>query len=127
MIILSVTILWISTYSISRYQILEMRNQILNDSTYQVDNQVTSFRLSESKINPILTVLDYITVCWFTFDLTLRFLVAPSKRQYLHNTDNIFDIVATFWLLVDLNILSFVIDSFYLEAIQVLKIILLCF
>lgn len=121
MIVISVAVLWISTYSMSRYQILEMKNQILNDSSYQVDNQVTSFRLVDYEIYPFLTVIDYITVCWFMFDLTVRFLVSPSKREYLRNIDNVFDIVATFWLMIDLNLLSLFIDSFYLEAIQVPK------
>lgn len=119
MIVLSVTVLWISTYSFSRYQVLEMRNQILNDSSFQVDNKVTSFRIVDYKVYPILTALDYVTVCWFMFDLFVRFFAAPSKREYMHNTDNIFDIVATFWLLVDLNILRLFFDSFILESIQV--------
>lgn len=119
MIVISVTVLWVSTYSMSRYQIIQMNNQILNESSYQVDNQVTSFRLVSYEFYPYLTVIDYITACWFMFDLIVRFLVAPSKREYLRNTDNVFDIVATFWLLVDLNILKFFFNNFYLEAIQV--------
>lgn len=120
MIVISVVVLWISTYSFSRYQVLEMNNQILNDTSFQIDNKVTSFRIVDYKIYPFLTAIDYVTVCWFIFDLFVRFIVAPSKRDYFRNIDNIFDILATFWLLVYLNLFRLFFDSFLLESIQVM-------
>ena len=91
MIVLSVAILWISSYPFSKYQVIEMKNQLVN--TKAANKQVTSFRIIDSHLHPVLLSLEYISVAWFTIDLTTRFTVSPDKIIFLHNFDNVIDII----------------------------------
>lgn len=77
MIVLSVVVLWISTYPFSQYHTIEMSNQLVN--TNLTSRRVTSFRLIEARMHPVLIALEYITVAWFWIDITTRFLVSPDK------------------------------------------------
>lgn len=120
MILISVAVLWVSSY---KYKTLEMRNQFLNTTSFQEDGRVTSFRLIDHDSSIYLTILDYITCAWFIVDLSVRFVVSPSKRQYLRDFHNFIDIVATFWLLIDLNLLRLFINTFTQQCIQVIRVL----
>ena len=134
MIILSVAVLWISSYPMSQYQILEMQSQkytpyanvndtggLANDSLDSIQ-KVTSFKILQSPVSPWLVALDYLTLAWFMIDLSVRFIFSPDKNVYLHNSDNIIDIVATLWLIADL-VINIYITSFLLHSIQVVRVL----
>jgi potassium voltage-gated channel Shaw-related subfamily C protein 1 len=123
MIIISVAVLWTSSYSISRYQILKMDNQLLNSSDYQEDKRVTSFRLIDDDVSSLLVIVDYITAAWFIVDIVVRFVVSPSKREHIHNFDNLVDLIATLWLLIDLNVLRLFVNSVFQESLQVVRVL----
>lgn len=119
MIIISVAILWISTHSIAKYQVLEMNDELTSLDYDQP--RVTSFRMINNDVHPIVIAFEYITVVWFLFDMTVRFIVAPDKRAYLHNPNNLIDIVATTSLLVHF-VLEIYLDTFVLQCIQVVRV-----
>lgn len=124
MIILSVVILWISTYPFSKYQIIEMRNQLVNSNA--TNKQITSFRLINAHMHPVLISLEYITVAWFFIDLTTRFTVSPDKLIFIQNFDNFVDIIASF--LCALNpFLQFYVGAFLnpyiIQAVQVVRVL----
>ena len=128
MIIISVAILWISTHSISKYQVLEMRNEPISlDSFEQLDSgeiympKGISFRMINNDVSPVIITFEYITVAWFLFDMIVRFVVAPDKENYIRNPNNLIDIVATASLLLHF-ILEIYIDSFILQCIQVIRV-----
>jgi hypothetical protein len=133
MIILSITILWVSSYTISQHVILEMNNEIitrtqntdhvLND--YESDQKnitVISFRVLENEISFWLISLEYITFAWFVVDITVRMIVSPDKGIFFRNLDNLIDIFATSWLIIG-SILKLYINSFILESSQVVRVL----
>jgi potassium voltage-gated channel Shaw-related subfamily C member 1 len=122
MIILSVTVLWISSYSSSKYQTLIMSSELIDDDNSTGNNTITTFRMLTQDFFPYLLVIDYLTVAWFIIDISIRMIVSPNKREYFRKFDNTIDIVATAWLLLDL-VLRIYIDSFILESIQVIRVL----
>ena len=127
MIILSVAVLWMSTYSSSKYQVIVLKNQMnvirsVQDNNTIENKLVTTVRLIQYHVYTYLTILDYITCAWFIIDLSIRFIVAPNKSIYMHKFDNIVDILATFWLLFE-SILQIYVDSFLMESIHVIRVL----
>ncbi len=120
MIIVSVAILWISTHSVAKHQLLEMNHELVS-LDYEQPQRVTSFRMINNDVHPVVIAFEYITVVWFLFDIIVRFIVAPDKRAYLHNPNNLIDIVATTSLLVHF-VLEIYIDSFILQCVQVVRV-----
>jgi potassium voltage-gated channel Shaw-related subfamily C protein 1 len=134
MIVLSITILWISSYNFARYQVLEMSNDITDTKLLSSDSRnsdlnnvaknttIITFRLLDNEIHPFLIILDYITFAWFLVDITVRMIVAPSKSNFFHNLDNVIDIVATSWLIIG-SILKAYFHNYILEASQVVRVL----
>lgn len=120
MIVLSVAILWLETYTDPTVKIVKLDSQIknINNST---ENQFESFRLIDNNIMPYLSILEYLSVSWFIIDMTVRFLVSPNKLEFVHNIDNIFDFIATIAAVIDC-ILHFFIKSFLLQSFQVVRV-----
>jgi potassium voltage-gated channel Shaw-related subfamily C protein 1 len=92
MIMLSVSIFWIDSYSLLNYETFKISDDL--SSTY--------LRMADYQIIGIATYLDYITVAWFTFELSIRYTVAPKKREFLQKFDNYIDIIATSWFYCEL-------------------------
>ena len=105
MIVLSIVILWITTYPFSRYQVIEMQNQfniIPNTNLSSSSNKmITSIRIIDSYLHPFLVSLEYITLAWFLIDFIIRFTVSPDKAIFMTQFNNVIDIIAS--LLVIIN------------------------
>lgn len=142
MICLSVVSLWFQSYPMSIFHALTMESQMLpeevnlnfnsnetlSNSTINcnstcnytsLDNATTtSSTLRIEYENPVsiwLILLDYITLLWFLFDFGVRFCFSPDKNAYFMRIDNAIDVIATFWLILDI-IFNFYITSFYIHA-----------
>ena len=122
MIVLSVAILWISSYSPYNYEIVEMKSMVTTRHNTITNQKITKFRLLNRHGFTYLQVFEYITMAWFIIDLTVRLVVSPNKHDYFHKFDNIIDIIATIWLVID-SILQIYIDSFLLKSIQVVRVL----
>jgi potassium voltage-gated channel Shaw-related subfamily C protein 2 len=132
MIILSIAILWISSYTFAHHVVLEMNSEKVNllynktedfdnfKNTSKVNITVISFRVLENEISSWLMSLDYVTFAWFVVDITVRMTVAPDKVAFFRNLDNLIDIFATSWLIIG-SILKLYINSFILESSQVIR------
>lgn len=123
MIVISVAVLWVSSYSVAKYQILEMNTELAGiDKNKNKAQPITSFRIIETGMTPYLAAIDYITVAWFTVDLSVRFLVTPNKHDFLVNSNNIFDIVATLLLLFNF-LFEMYLDAFLCQCLQVFRVL----
>jgi potassium voltage-gated channel Shaw-related subfamily C protein 1 len=123
MILLSVSIIWVGSFSIARYQVLEIKNEI---DSYQPNAETSiSIRISDDKLLNYLHYIDYITVAWFSFDLIIRFIVAPNKSVFLGKFDNYVDIIATCWFYFDTILSQFITVKIiqFLEVLRVLRLI----
>jgi potassium voltage-gated channel Shaw-related subfamily C protein 1 len=92
MIILSVSILWIDSYSLLKYETFKIRDEITS----------TNLRMIDYKIVSVVSYLDYISTAWFVFDLLVRYLVAPKKKEFIQKFDNYVDLIATLWFYFEL-------------------------
>jgi hypothetical protein len=93
MIVLSVSVLWVYSFSMAKY------------TTFMVydDNSSTNFlRMIDYPIVGVASYFDYISAAWFTFEVCIRYIVAPKKREFLARFDNYIDIIATVWFYFDL-------------------------
>ncbi len=147
MIILSIAVLWLSTYSVSNYEIVEIKNQfeflsasnfsIVNSSTTPVSTLsitsnkrhhndrsffYTSLRLLSRNTFSFLKILDYITIAWFTVDLSIRFLVSPNKHAYLLDSNNLIDIFVTLWSCVEC-VLTYYINNIFIASLNSLRVL----
>jgi hypothetical protein len=133
MIILSITILWVSSYTFAHHVVLEMNNEMIelkNNNTALFKNQgenkifieVISFRVLKNEVSSWLMTLDYVTFAWFVLDITVRMTVAPNKGTFFRNLDNLIDIIATSWLIIG-SVLKLYINSFILESSQVIRVL----
>lgn len=133
-------ILWASSYTYAQHVVLEMKNEVLVDTSrpqsqyvhkhhagsgkggnFRRNTTAIYFRMIENGMSPALIVLDYITFAWFLVDISVRLIAAPSKSKFLHNFDNLIDILATLWLIIG-SILRLYVNSFMLESSQVIRV-----
>ena len=136
MIVFSIAILWISSYAFAHHVVFEMNSEMIDPNVQNIQLNINhnidpknthnitiiSFRVLENGIHPSLIILDYITFAWFLVDLTVRAVVSPSKIVFFRNLDNLIDIFATAWLVIG-SILKIYINSFILEASQVVRVL----
>lgn len=120
MIVLSVAILWLETYTDPTVKIVKFDHQIKTKNN-NTENQFESFRMMNNNLMPFLSGLEYLSVSWFIIDMTIRFLVSPNKLEFVHNIDNIFDFIATISAVIDC-ILQIFIKSFLLQSFQVVRV-----
>lgn len=121
MIVMSVLILWLETYSDSKIKVIKF------DRQFQRTNNITqrefeSFRLIDYNLMSYLIPLEYISVSWFIIDMTVRLIVSPNKIEFMHNIDNICDFIATSWAVIDFFLQIFI-KSFLLQSFQVIRVI----
>jgi hypothetical protein len=97
MIVLSVSILWVYTYSSIKYNTFMIFDETSSNTLRMIDYPIVS----------IATYLDYITAAWFLFELIVRILVAPKKKEFVEKFDNYVDILATFWFFFELPLRAY--------------------
>ncbi|RWS11447.1 potassium voltage-gated channel protein Shaw-like protein, partial [Dinothrombium tinctorium] len=70
---------------------------ILNKTVTTVNNNGSTWTLDKFKTDPHDAFFYIESVCnaWFTFEITVRFLVAPSKLDFVRDMINVIDFVAT--------------------------------
>ncbi|XP_068599607.1 potassium voltage-gated channel subfamily A member 10 [Brachionichthys hirsutus] len=59
-----------------------------------VQNSATSFGVKPTTFSDPFFIIETACIAWFSFELSVRFLVCPSKRDFFHNLMNIIDIVS---------------------------------
>jgi hypothetical protein len=112
MIVLSIVILWITTYPFSRYQVIEMQNQLniipnTNLSSSSSSNKmITSIRIIDSYLHPFLVSLE-----WFLIDLIFRFTVSPDKAIFMTQFNNGIDIIASLLVIINPFIQAYIAPS----------------
>ena len=123
MIIVSVAVLWLSSYSSQRYQVIEVTKEIDNLNPDAATS--LSLRLVDNDVLNYYKIIDYITIAWFTFDLIVRFVVSADKSVFLKKFDNYIDMLATIWAYIDIILSAYPTHQFLqlLEVIRVLRLI----
>ena len=120
MIIISVAVLWLGSYSSQRYQVIEIRNEI--DSFQPNAQKSLSLRLVDDEVLNYLKLIDYATITWFTFDFAIRFTVSADKNLFIRKFDNFIDITATVWAYIDIILSNYPVHPF-LELIEVIRVL----
>ena len=104
MIILSVAVLWLSSYPFSQHHEVRMMSESLENLT---DIHLTEFRIQNMYTYPLLVSIEYITLTWFLIDNSIRFIVSPEKKKFFLDFNNYIDIIASLSV-----ILNFIWQSF---------------
>jgi potassium voltage-gated channel Shaw-related subfamily C member 1 len=127
MIVLSIVILWITTYPFSRYQVIEMQNQFnIINTNLSSDKMITSIRIIDSYLHPFLVSLEYITLAWFLIDFIIRFTVSPDKSIFMTQFNNVIDIIASLLVIINPFIQAYIApghDKYLLQGIQVVRVL----
>ncbi|CAF0713879.1 unnamed protein product [Brachionus calyciflorus] len=122
MIILSVVILWLGTYTETNVHSININKEIIKSNNV-TENMFETFRIMDADFyNIYLVILEYISVSWFIVDMSVRFIVAPNKRAFLFSTDNIIDFLATSWSVIDIFIRLYV-KSILLDSLKVIRVL----
>ena len=81
-----------------------MRVPSIRNITVNTSRNVTSWTLDKAGTNAHVAFFYIECVCnaWFTFEILVRFISAPSKCQFIRASVNIIDYVATLSFYVDL-------------------------
>jgi hypothetical protein len=116
MIILSVCVLWFYSCSSQVYRSIEFKSETV-DFTTKTKKSIL-LRINDDKFLKNLKYIDYITISWFTFDFLLRFLVSPSKIDFMKKFDNIVDFVSTFFAYID-----FIFINCNLRKLEVIRVV----
>ena len=116
MIILSVCVLWFYSCSSQVYKLVEMKGET-NDFSTNYKKSIF-LRINDDKIVRNLKYIDYITISWFSFDFVLRFLVSPSKIDFMKKFDNIIDFISTFFAYID-----FIFINCNLRKLEVIRVV----
>ena len=56
--------------------------------------------------NPILSLIETLSIAWFTLEYLLRFAGAPEKGKFLKDAMNIIDVLSIFPFFLDLLVLN---------------------
>lgn len=124
MIVLSVAILWISSFPYGRYHQIEIYSAASNSNDHSTTH-ITEFRIRKIQFNEWIIIFEYLTVSWFIIDLFVRFIVSPQKKLFFFNFDNYIDIMSSIFALMN-TILQYFLHSnkkfFELQNIQVIRV-----
>ncbi len=73
-----------------------------NDSTWNGSEQYHSLLIKErSEHHEVFDIIELVCNAWFTFELTVRFVVSPSKIRFFTSLLNIIDFIATSSFILD--------------------------
>ena len=81
-----------------------MRVPVIKNVTAYVSPNLTTWTLDKVSTEPHVAFFYIECICnaWFTFEILIRFMVAPNKLIFLRTAVNIIDTVATLSFYVDL-------------------------
>ncbi|TPP61381.1 Potassium voltage-gated channel subfamily C member, partial [Fasciola gigantica] len=75
------------------------------------------------KAHSIFSYFEMISNAWFTFEITVRFLVTPSKYEFIRSPVNIIDLLALISFYVDLLLTNIMSDDASYDALEFFSII----
>lgn len=106
----------------------EMRVPVLKNTTSMTDNGSYSWRLEKKETEPheAFFYIECASNAWFTFEIIIRFAVAPHKLDFLKAPVNIIDIVATMSFYLDFMLTELKQESEMLEFFSIIRIMRLC-
>ncbi|XP_059146205.1 potassium voltage-gated channel protein Shaw-like isoform X5 [Physella acuta] len=106
----------------------EMRVPVLRNATTQTGNGSYSWRLEKKETEPheAFFYIECASNAWFTFEIIIRFAVAPQKLKFLKAPVNIIDIVATLSFYLDFMLTELKQESDMLEFFSIIRIMRLC-
>ncbi|BFZ21141.1 hypothetical protein BsWGS_24179 [Bradybaena similaris] len=106
----------------------EMRVPVLKNTTSQIANGSYTWRLEKKETEPheAFFYIECASNAWFTFEIIIRFVVAPNKLDFLKAPVNIIDIVATLSFYLDFMLTELKQESDMLEFFSIIRIMRLC-
>ncbi|VDP99364.1 unnamed protein product [Trichobilharzia regenti] len=86
-------------------------------------NDVWTIRKRVIKSHQIFGYVECISNAWFTFEITIRFIVTPSKLEFIKSPVNIIDLLALMSFYVDLLLTKIISNEASYEALEFFSII----
>ncbi|CAH8824511.1 unnamed protein product [Trichobilharzia szidati] len=86
-------------------------------------NDVWTIRKRVIKSHKIFGYVECISNAWFTFEITIRFIVTPSKLEFIKSPVNIIDLLALMSFYVDLLLTKIISNEASYEALEFFSII----
>ncbi|KAK6187042.1 hypothetical protein SNE40_006291 [Patella caerulea] len=106
----------------------EMRVPVLRNATSEMADGNLTWRLEKDETEPheAFFYIECASNAWFTFEIIIRFIVAPTKLDFLRAPVNIIDIVATLSFYLDFMLTKLQKESDMLEFFSIIRIMRLC-
>ncbi|ESO96206.1 hypothetical protein LOTGIDRAFT_144275 [Lottia gigantea] len=106
----------------------DMRVPVLFNTTSKMADGNTTWRLQKKETEPheAFFYIECASNAWFTFEIIIRFIVAPTKLDFLRAPVNIIDIVATLSFYLDFMLTKLQQESDILEFFSIIRIMRLC-
>ncbi|CAF3436759.1 unnamed protein product [Rotaria socialis] len=103
-ILVSILSFVLQTLSMFRITEIDFVNVYVNKTT--TDRTPT---LNRQQVHPTFDIVEWICNSWFIFEIVIRFIVSPSKKEFSKSILNIIDFLATLWFfftwaLIKLNV-----------------------
>ncbi|XP_060590343.1 potassium voltage-gated channel protein Shaw-like isoform X8 [Ruditapes philippinarum] len=102
----------------------EMRVPVLSNATTNISDRNVTWRLEKERTEPheAFFYIECVSNAWFTFEIIIRFVVAPVKLDFLKAPVNIIDIVATLSFYLDFLLTKLKQESDILEFFSIIRI-----
>ncbi|XP_067665878.1 potassium voltage-gated channel protein Shaw-like isoform X10 [Haliotis asinina] len=106
----------------------EMRVPVLRNTSSTMADGNKTWRLEKTETEPhdAFFYIECASNAWFTFEIIIRFIVAPNKFDFLKAPVNIIDIVATLSFYLDFLLTKLQQESDMLEFFSIIRIMRLC-
>ncbi|KAK7458651.1 hypothetical protein BaRGS_00039103, partial [Batillaria attramentaria] len=126
--VISVFFITISILSFCLKTHPEMRVPVLLNTTELLADGTRTWRLTKKETEPheAFFYIECASNAWFTFEIIIRFVVAPSKLEFLKAPVNIIDVVATLSFYLDFMLTKLKQESDMLEFFSIIRIMRLC-
>lgn len=126
--VISVFFITISILSFCLKTHPEMRVPVLMNTTEQMVDGSFAWRLTKKETEPheAFFYIECASNAWFTFEIIIRFVVAPSKLDFMKAPVNIIDVVATLSFYLDFMLTKLKRESDMLEFFSIIRIMRLC-
>ena len=102
----------------------DMRVPVLRNATSNTTDGKRTWRLEKQKTEPheAFFYIECASNAWFTFEIIIRFVVAPVKLEFLRAPVNIIDIIATMSFYLDFLLTKLKQESDILEFFSIIRI-----
>ncbi|KAL8625086.1 hypothetical protein ACOMHN_030721 [Nucella lapillus] len=126
--VISVFFITISILSFCLKTHPEMRVPVLMNTTDIMTDGTVAWRLTKKETEPheAFFYIECASNAWFTFEIIIRFVVAPSKCEFMKAPVNIIDVVATLSFYLDFMLTKLKRESDMLEFFSIIRIMRLC-